>query len=127
VSTQQACKTQLNHLKPFPQPHNTLNSQASSHQKNVIGNSQTISKTTQFCPKNCTILPLKQPQNDSRRHRHIFRAAAPPSPSYPAVTAAAVPRRCRCSFLIAVAAFGSSWIKKGDDGLGLGWWWWLRV
>jgi len=31
------------------------------------------------------------------------------------------PRR-RCSFLIAATAFGSSWVKKGDGGLGLRWW-----
>jgi len=57
----------------------------------------------------------KQPQNDFRRHCHFFHAAA-----------AAPCRRCRRSFLIAAAAFGSSWVKKGDGGLGLRWWW-LRV
>jgi len=51
-------------------------------------------------------------------------------------TVSAAPRCCRRtmasplphhrSFLIVVAAFGSSWVKKGDGGLGLGWWW-LRV
>jgi len=29
-------------------------------------------------------------------------------------------RRRRRSFLIATVAFGSSWVKKGDGGLGLG-------
>jgi len=48
----------------------------------------------------------KQPQNDLRNYCRFFR-------------------RHR-SFLIAVAAFGSSWVKKGDGGLGLRWWW-LRV
>jgi len=44
-------------------------------------------------------------------------------PSYR--TAVAPRRRRRRSFLI-TAAFGSSWVKKGDGGLGLRWWW-LRV
>jgi len=37
------------------------------------------------------------------------------------------PAPCRhCSFLITTAAFGSSLVKKGGGGLGLGWWW-LRI
>jgi len=69
-----------------------------------------------FCAPKIT---PKQPENDFRRHRHFFR------------TVAAIPyrhrrrRRCR-SFLIVAATFGSSWVKKGDGGLGLRWWW-LRV
>jgi len=43
-----------------------------------------------------------------------------------AVTAAAAPCCHRRSFLIIAVAFGSSWVKKGDGGLGLRWWW-LRV
>jgi len=49
----------------------------------------------------------KQPQNDFCSHRHFFRDAA-------------APRRHRSSFLITAAAFGSSWVKKGGGGLGLG-------
>jgi len=43
------------------------------------------------------------------------------------VVTAAAPCSHRRSFLIVVAAFGSSWVKKGDGGLGLGWWWWLKL
>jgi len=53
----------------------------------------------------------KQPQNDLRCYCRFSR------------TAATTPRRRRRSFLIASAAFGSSWVKKGDGGLGLRWWW----
>jgi len=56
----------------------------------------------------------KQPQNDLHHYRPFFRAAA------------ATPRRRHRSFLTAATAFGSSWVKKGDGGLGLRWWW-LRV
>jgi len=47
-------------------------------------------------------------------------------PKQPLSSTPLFPRRRRRSFLIAAAAFGSSWMKKGDGGLGLRWWW-LRV
>jgi len=59
----------------------------------------------------------------------IFSA---PPPSYRTTTAASsapqspAPCRHRRSFLITATAFGSSWVKKGGGGLGLGWWW-LRI
>jgi len=61
-------------------------------------------------------------QKTPRRCHRRRRRRPPPHCAVAAVT----PCRHRRSFLIVVATFGSSWVKKGDGGLGLGWWW-LRV
>jgi len=70
---------------------------------------------------------MKRHKNDAKN------ASSAPLPLSTAAAAVSVPRaaaaapcRHRRSFLIVVAAFGSSWVKKGDGGLGLGWWW-LRI
>jgi len=57
--------------------------------------------------------PVSADVEGGRRRLRCRRTVASPLPH-------------RRSFLIVVAAFGSSWVKKGDGGLGL-WWWWLRV
>jgi len=70
-----------------------------------------------FCAPKTT---PKQSQNDLRCHRHFFRVTviffAPPPPLRAATVTPCSRRR---SFLITIAAFGSSWVNKGDDGLGL--------
>jgi len=71
--------------------------------------------------------PLKNSPKTTFAVTTIF--SAPPSP-YRTPAVADAPRRRTVSspplLPIAVAAFGSSWVKKGDGGLGLRWWW-LRV
>jgi len=61
----------------------------------------------------------KQPQNDFPSHRHFFHAAV--IPYRRRCQAPPARRRCYRSFLITAVAFGSSWVKKGGGGLGLGW------
>jgi len=56
-------------------------------------------------------------KNYTQNHSKTVPKRPPLSPPF-------FPRRR--SFLIAAAAFGLSWVKKGDGGLGLRWWW-LRV
>ena len=127
--------TNSHHLPPKKPPCNpfNLNKMHPKQQPNNTQNSTILpQKQHQFYLQNGTTLLSKQYRNNhetpQKRCKQKKNAPSTPPPSSTTaadVSAAAPCRHCR-SFLIVVAAFGSSWVKKGDGGLGLRWWW-LRV